>query len=275
VRRATRLTLAAASALAVAVPLSPATAARPENVPAEPTSSAAATGVARPAAAPAVAPAVTGVAPAIPGVRRYTGHIPAGVRQVIVVSARSWSSTSGTLTAYARSGSGWVRLTTMPARLGSRGLVLASRRVQGSRTTPAGSFSMTETFGRAPDPGTAMPYVRVTSDHWWVQDRRSAYYNQMRRGSAGGFALTQSGYYGSEHLISKGAQYDYAAVIDFNRPHPVVGRGSGIFLHANGDITTVGCVSIERARMAKVLRWLTPTARPWIIIGEDGWLNAA
>ena len=46
---------------------------------------------------------------------------------------------------------------------------------------------MTQTFGRQADPGTAMPYTRLTDDHWWVQDRRSPYYNQMRLGSQGGF----------------------------------------------------------------------------------------
>ncbi len=254
-RRSTSAVVALACAVAVALPVTHASAARPS-------------------AGAAVAVPAVAVAPAIPGLGRYTGRIPAGVRQVIVVSAKTWGSTSGTLTAYARSGAGWVRLTSMPARLGSGGLVLASRRVQGSRTTPAGSFTITETFGRAADPGTVMPYVKVSTDHWWVQDRRSAYYNQMRLGSKGGFALTQSGYYGSERLYYKGAQYDYAAVVNFNRPNPVIGRGSGIFLHANGDITTVGCVSVERTRMSKILRWLTPSARPWIIIGEDGWLNS-
>ena len=29
--------------------------------------------------------------------------------------------------------------------------------------------------------------TQLTDDHWWVQDRRSAYYNQMRLGSLGGF----------------------------------------------------------------------------------------
>jgi L,D-peptidoglycan transpeptidase YkuD (ErfK/YbiS/YcfS/YnhG family) len=117
-----------------------------------------------------------------------------------------------------------------------------------------------------------MPYTKLTDDHWWVQDRRSAYYNQMRRGSAGGFAQRTSGYNSSEHLARMGPQYDYVSVIDFNRPRPVIGRGSGIFLHAYGDRTTVGCVSVRRDVMRGLLRWMKPSAQPRIVIGPRGWL---
>jgi L,D-peptidoglycan transpeptidase YkuD (ErfK/YbiS/YcfS/YnhG family) len=97
----------------------------------------------------------------------------------------------------------------------------------------------------------------------------------MRRGSAGGFLRRTSGYNSSERLATMGAQYDYAAVIDFNRPKPVIGRGAGIFLHASGTGATGGCVSIRRDRMATTLRWLNPAADPRILIGEDGWLAAS
>ncbi len=214
----------------------------------------------------------SGVAPPIPGVQRFARAIPADVTQVIVVTARSWRRTSGTLTAYKRTATGWRRVLITGARLGRTGLVPAAQRVQDSGRTPAGLFTITETFGRATDPGTAMPYTRLTDDHWWVQDRRSRHYNQMRLGSRGGFARRTSGFNSSERLARMGAQYDYVAVIDFNRPRPVIGRGSGIFLHAFGDLTTVGCVSVERSRMRALLRWLDPAAHPRIVIGEDGWL---
>jgi L,D-peptidoglycan transpeptidase YkuD (ErfK/YbiS/YcfS/YnhG family) len=226
------------------------------------------------AIAASIVPSAPGaLAPPVPGARRYDGTMRDSVRTVLVVSATSWRSTAGRLTVYVRAGSGWRAVRTMKARLGRTGLVLAAQRRQGTGTTPAGRFAITETFGRRADPGTAMPYTKVTLDHWWVQDRRSRYYNQMRRGSQGGFALTRTGYYGSERLAAMGPQYDYAAVIDFNRPRPVIGRGSGIFLHAYGDPTTVGCVSVHRDRMVEILRLLRPGDRPRIIIGEDDWLR--
>jgi L,D-peptidoglycan transpeptidase YkuD (ErfK/YbiS/YcfS/YnhG family) len=211
-------------------------------------------------------------APALPGARRYTGRIPSSVTQVVRVRAAGWNSTRGTLSWWARASTGWRKLGSTPARLGYGGLVRAAKRVQGTGTTPAGQFRMTQTFGRQADPGTSMPYTKLTDDHWWVQDRRSAYYNQMRRGSAGGFAQRTSGYNSSEHLARMGPQYDYVSVIDFNRPRPVIGRGSGIFLHAYGDRTTVGCVSVRRDVMRGLLRWMKPSAQPRIVIGPRTWL---
>jgi L,D-peptidoglycan transpeptidase YkuD (ErfK/YbiS/YcfS/YnhG family) len=217
--------------------------------------------------------AAVSYAPAIPGARRYTGRIPSSTRQIVLVRAARWSSTKGTLTWWARTDTGWRKLGSADARLGYGGLVRAARRVQSTGTTPAGQFPMTETFGRRADPGTAMPYTHLTDDHWWVQDRRSAYYNQMRLGSLGGFARRTYGYNASEHLARMGSQYAFAAVVDFNRPRPVIGRGSGIFLHAYGDRTTVGCVSVPRSVMRGLLQWMSPAASPRIVIGPRSWLS--
>lgn len=225
------------------------------------------------AAPPAVvAPASVALAPHIPGATRFDGRVPATVRQVIVISAPRWSSTSGTVTLWQRWGYGWKKLAVWSARLGYGGLVLGYRRVQGTGTTPAGAYAITQAFGRQADPGTALPYTKVTRDHWWVEDRRSPYYNQMRLGSQGGFALRTWGYNSSERLAYMGAQYDYAAVVDFNRPNPVIGRGAGIFLHAFGKGATAGCVSIRVDRMRATLRWLSPAQRPWILLGQSTWL---
>jgi L,D-peptidoglycan transpeptidase YkuD (ErfK/YbiS/YcfS/YnhG family) len=228
------------------------------------------------AAAPTTATyvaAATVYAPRIPGVGRY--RVPASVRQVIVVSARTWRTTYGTLSLYQRTTAGWHLSARWSARLGYGGLVVAAKRVQDTGTTPAGAFRITESFGRLRNPGTRLPYTKVTMDHWWVEDRNSAYYNRMRLGSRGGFLRRTTGYNSSERLATMGAQYDYAAVIDFNRPNPVVGRGAGIFLHAFGSGATGGCVSIRHDHMAATLRWLNPAASPWILIGEVRWLAGA
>jgi L,D-peptidoglycan transpeptidase YkuD (ErfK/YbiS/YcfS/YnhG family) len=213
-------------------------------------------------------------APAIPGAGRYTNRIPSTVTQIVLVRAAHWRSTRGTLSWWTRATTGWRRLGSARARLGYAGLVLAATRRQSTGTTPAGRFRVTEAFGRRADPGSAMPYTRLTDDHWWVQDRRSAYYNQLRRGTQGGFARRTRGYNASEHLARMGSQYDYAIVVDFNRPRPVIGRGSGIFVHAYGDRTTVGCVSVPRSVMRSLLRWLSPLANPRIVIGPERWLDS-
>lgn len=215
--------------------------------------------------APATAP-VGGSAPA--AARRYDGRLPTRTRQLLVVSAASTRTTYGTVRRYVRTGAGWVLRDRWRARLGANGMVRAARRVQGSNTTPTGRFAITEAFGRRADPGTALPYRHLTDADWWVQDRRSPYYNQRRLAGQGGFRVTTAGRNGSEHLRAMGPQYDFVAVIDFNRPDPVVGRGSGIFLHVTNGRATAGCVSIPRHAMRKVLRWLDPAKVPVVVIGQ-------
>ncbi|MBI1376881.1 MAG: L,D-transpeptidase family protein [Frankiales bacterium] len=261
----TTLAVALLAGLA-ALPAAPAAGVAPASAPGR-----AATSAAAATRAAAVVPAVV-YAPAIPGAAPYRGIVRADVRKVIVVTAASTRSTVALLTLYRRSGAGWHRVSTWPARLGYGGLVPGWRRVQGTGTTPEGSFAITTAFGRRANPGTSMPYTKVTDDDWWVEDRTSAYYNQMRRASQGGFHVTTHGYNGSEHLARMGSQYDYVAVVDFNRPHPVIGRGAGIFLHAFGRGATAGCVSIQWAHMRQVLQWLHPGDNARIIIGTRAFL---
>ena len=213
-------------------------------------------------------------APPIPGVRRAYGHLGASTQQVIVVTSSSWTTTYAVVGLWSRSGTGWHRDALWLARVGYGGLVIGTQRVQGTGTTPAGAYPITSAFGILGNPGTALPYTKVDDDQWWVEDRTSAFYNQMRRARLGGFHVTTAGYNGSEHLARMGAQYDYAAVIDFNRPHPVVGRGAGIFLHAFGSGATGGCVSVSLDHMRTALRWLRPALHPMIVIGPSAWLAA-
>ena len=194
---------------------------------------------------------------------------------MIVVSAASWRSTVGIARLYSRTpGSHWHLVAQWSARLGYGGLVAGTRRVQDTGTTPAGVYPMTTAFGIQADPGSSLPYTRVNDDQWWVEDRTSAYYNQMRRASLGGFHVTTAGYNGSEHLARMGTQYDHVVVIDFNRPRPVVGRGAGIFLHAFGRGATGGCVALSYRHMTATMRWLKLSLHPRIIIGPAAWLNA-
>jgi L,D-peptidoglycan transpeptidase YkuD (ErfK/YbiS/YcfS/YnhG family) len=69
--------------------------------------------------------------------------------------------------------------------------------------------------------------------------------------------------------------YAHLAVVEYNM-HPVVsGRGSGIFLHVQIGKATSGCVSLHRAALVHVLRWLDPGARPQIAIGTAASLRQA
>ena len=205
-------------------------------------------------------------------------------RQVIVVTGRSTKSSYATLRAYARGGDGRWRAAfpAMAARNGYAGWQWASRRVQDTGTTPIGTFRITEAFGLAANPGARLPYRRVDKNDYWVGDRRDPRtYNLFEPAATAHrtWRISQA-----ERLAAYPTQYAYVAVIDFNRPSPssvtfnralqeyvtsrpaVVGRGSAVFLHVNGKGSTAGCVSVARANMIGLLRWLDPAQRPRIVM---------
>ncbi|MEV1063666.1 L,D-transpeptidase family protein [Streptomyces sp. NPDC050263] len=187
--------------------------------------------------------------------------------QVITVKA---TGSHATVTSWQMSGGSWHQVvTTAAARIGSNGVTSGTTRKQGTDTTPTGTYTITQGFGVGADPGTKMPYHKVTSVDWWVEDPTSAYYNQMRTSTQGGFHLTETGDDGSEHLIEYPTQYNNALVINYNMDPAVKGRGAGIFLHDLGPQAgpTGGCVALPAAVMTQIMKWIDPTGHPVIAIG--------
>jgi L,D-peptidoglycan transpeptidase YkuD (ErfK/YbiS/YcfS/YnhG family) len=118
-------------------------------------------------------------------------------------------------------------------------------------------------YGVAPNPGVRFRYVRLRCGDWWVEDPRSPAYNTFQRIGCGvrpPFKVT------TPDMSKARRAYAHLAVVEFNM-HPIVpGRGSGIFLHAQTGGPTNGCVSLRRADLVRVLRWLVPAAAPQIAI---------
>ncbi|MEY9937409.1 L,D-peptidoglycan transpeptidase YkuD (ErfK/YbiS/YcfS/YnhG family) [Streptacidiphilus sp. MAP5-52] len=199
-------------------------------------------------------------------------HFPVPVRlggadQVITVQAHG---SYATVTAWQWTRGGWrVVVRSTAARIGARGVVNGTTRVQGSYQTPTGTFSITQGFGNGPNPGTRMPYHHVTAHDWWVEDRASRYYNRMRTDTLGGFRLTEAGVDGSEHLADYPVQYHNVLVINFNTDPAVRGRGAGIFLHdlSTSGGPTAGCVAVPSGVLTTIMRWIAPAGHPVIAIG--------
>jgi L,D-peptidoglycan transpeptidase YkuD (ErfK/YbiS/YcfS/YnhG family) len=191
-------------------------------------------------------------------------------RQLIVVKANNWSTSFARLEVWNKYSTGWRLSASFPARLGSTGFEWASKRRQDDGSTPAGTFTITQTFGISPNPGTKMPFRRVWNNDYWVYDKRCpATYNTWQKYGTKRCWRTSW----AEHLKSYRPEYDMAAVINFNRPgggKPAdVRRGGGIFLHINGSGATAGCVSLRRGDMARVMRWLDPQRKPRIIMAPS------
>jgi L,D-peptidoglycan transpeptidase YkuD (ErfK/YbiS/YcfS/YnhG family) len=191
---------------------------------------------------------------------------PAATRQLITVEAATTRTTYATARIWRRSTpSGCWAAAGGPyaARVGWNGL-RANRR-EGDGTTPIGTFPLGRTmYGNSPNPGVRFRYVRLRCGDWWVEDPRSAAYNTFRRIGCGvppPFRTT------TPDMSKSRRAYSYLAVVEFNM-HPVVpDRGSGIFLHAQTGRATNGCISLRRADLARVLRWLAPSPAPNIAVG--------
>lgn len=220
-------------------------------------------GLARPGPLAAAAPQAPAspAAPSAPAVPRAVTALGPGTTQAVVVDAPSARSTTATVTGWERRGGSWVVARgPVAAHLGAAGIGPSS---ESAERTPAGTFGITRAFGRAANPGTALPYDRVGANDWWVSDTASPQYNTHQRCRPGSCTFDEKA---SENLQAAGAAYDHAIVIDANT-HPVrPGAGSAYFLHI-GSAPTAGCVAVPRAAVVDLLRWLRPGARPMMVLG--------
>lgn len=190
--------------------------------------------------------------------------------QLITVEARTARTTRATLRIWRRSGACWVAAGgPYPARLGVKGL--SADRREGDGTTPAGTFRIDPTmYGNAPNPGVRFRYRRLRCGDWWDEDPGSPTYNAFQHVPCGRrppFRVKTEG------LWQNPRAYPYFAVVEFNMRPVVPGRGSGIFLHAQTGGPTNGCISLRRAELRHVLRWLRPSSTPHIAIGTRAQLR--
>ncbi|HEX3947407.1 MAG TPA: L,D-transpeptidase family protein, partial [Acidimicrobiales bacterium] len=190
-----------------------------------------------------------------------------GARQLVVVDAPSFGSTTATLTTWQATAQGWQpALPAMTAVVGASGWVAGTGRQEGDDATPAGRYMFGSTmYGTDPDPGVAYPYHQLVCGDWWDEDAASPTYNTFQHvpcGTTPPYAAT------SEALWTEGNAYPSMAVVDFNTP-PTGPAGSGIFLHADIGQPTEGCVSLPFGDLVRVLQWLQPGTDPAVVMGPD------
>jgi L,D-peptidoglycan transpeptidase YkuD (ErfK/YbiS/YcfS/YnhG family) len=195
---------------------------------------------------------------------------PSDSRQLITVEAASVRTTYATTRLWRRSGECWVSAGgPYAARAGRNGL--RENRREGDGTTPIGMFSIGRTmYGNEPNPGVKYRYRHIRCGDWWVEDPSSPAYNTFQRIGCGRrppFRVTTPDMSKDRHA------YAYLAVVEFNMNPVVPGRGSGIFLHVQRGNATNGCVSLRRAALLRVIRWLSPAAAPRIVIGTRAGLR--
>lgn len=166
-------------------------------------------------------------------------------KQVIIVKYEGGSNAA--LSFHQKGSDGiWSQVLSTYAYLGWNGI---NKQKEGDGKTPVGTFDIKSAFGIKANPGTSLPYTKVTDTMYWCGDR--AYYNTLVDVSK--VKHNCSG----EHLKRYTGYYNYSMVIDYNS-ECVYGKGSAIFLHCAVKKNTGGCVAIPESKLITILKKAKP-----------------
>ena len=166
-----------------------------------------------------------------------------------VITAVPERKTDAKIRAYLKTNGGWsLRFETM-GFFGRNGI--SGNKREGDGTTPEGIFTFGRAFGVADDPGSTLPYAKLTSNDVWVDDPASSMYNQWADASSPG-----RDWKSAERLIEYAEEYKYAVSINYNTDPVIPGLGSAIFLHCSTGRPTAGCVSAPESAMIFFLAFI-------------------
>lgn len=180
-------------------------------------------------------------------------RIEPSVRQIILVAQSDTKVSDARLFLITKNAAGdWDEKLNCQAFLGKNGI---DKTKEGDMRTPTGDFGMTMAFGAKDNPGSLVPYTKLTNTMYLCGDKE--YYNQFIDVSKVNHTCSGN----SEHLISYIPQYNYALFFDYNKEN-VYGKGSAIFLHCFGkNPFTLGCVAVAEENMVEILKTIDKNAR--------------
>jgi L,D-peptidoglycan transpeptidase YkuD (ErfK/YbiS/YcfS/YnhG family) len=176
-----------------------------------------------------------------------------------VITAVPSGKTDAIVRAYLKTGDTWSLKFETAGFFGWNGL--SADRREGDGTTPKGVFTFGRAFGIADDPGSTLPYTKVTDNDVWVDDPASSYYNQWAYEDS-----PSRDWKSAERLIEYTVEYKYVVSINFNTAPVTPGLGSAIFLHCSTGRPTAGCVSVPEPAMIFFLGFIDEQTK--IAIGD-------
>lgn len=171
------------------------------------------------------------------------------VRELLLVQYAQGSD--ATVFYYQKQGRRWTLLREGAAYVGKNGL---GKTREGDAMTPVGDFGVLTAFGILEDPGTALPWLPVTSSTY-ACDEEGPYYNRIIDTVATHHPCK------GEDMFHTAPEYNYGLALDFNADcsYP---DGSAIFFHCKGRKTyTGGCVAVDEAFMQEILTTAHPGMR--------------
>ncbi|MDI3090820.1 SH3 domain-containing protein [Priestia megaterium] len=174
-------------------------------------------------------------------------------QQVILVTADNYDTKSAKIQTFEKADGKWKQVLTANGVLGQKGFALSKK--EGDMESPTGKYTIGTAFGRYANPGTKLPYRKITANDVWVDDSKSSLYNTWQQKPANGR------WTGAENMDIPA--YDYGFVINYNESR-TPGKGSAIFFHV-GTNYTAGCTATSKEQVVSILKWLNPEKNPVII----------
>ena len=174
-------------------------------------------------------------------------------QQVILVTADNYDTKSAKIQTFEKADGKWKQVLTANGVLGQKGFALSKK--EGDMESPTGKYTIGTAFGRYANPGTKLPYRKITANDVWVDDSKSSLYNTWQQKPANGRWTS------AENMDIPA--YDYGFVINYNESR-TPGKGSAIFFHV-GTNYTAGCTATSKEQVVSILKWLNPEKNPVII----------
>jgi L,D-peptidoglycan transpeptidase YkuD (ErfK/YbiS/YcfS/YnhG family) len=204
--------------------------------------------------------------------------VPAESRQLVLSVGEGWNSTSARVRRFERAAAAepWKPVgADVTASLGRKGLgwgrgmhhaagLPGPTKREGDGKSPAGVFDLRLATGYAagPPPGTKLRYRTATPTLRCVDDKASAFYNQLVDE-----AQVQKDWSSAEDMRRPDDLYRLVVWVGHNDAPVEVPGGSCIFLHlrASATATTAGCTAFDTVPMEALIAWLDPMQRPVLV----------
>lgn len=157
------------------------------------------------------------------------------------------------LTIYQAKNGSYEKVFTCPALVGKNG---PGKQSEGDTKTPLGTWEVGNAYGINDDPGSLIPYTKVTDDMYWcATGSNGKKYNTLLNKKDD----PNNDYSEDEHLMDYPIRYAYFLDLGYNKAGAPY-AGNAIFLHCwkEPDYPTGGCVAVAEGSMVTILKTITP-----------------
>jgi D-alanyl-D-alanine dipeptidase len=133
---------------------------------------------------------------------------------------------------------------------------------EGDGKSPAGIFKLGKVFSYHDVKNLKMPFVKVDTNFYCVDDVASSYYNTLIRQDT-----AQHNFNSFEYMKRNDELYEYGVWVLYNSNPVTAGNGSCIFLHIwrNENSGTAGCTAMAKENMLKLIHWLNAKKNPVLL----------